>query len=75
MYMCTVMYCRCMYMCTVMYCICMYMYVQEGEGELDRSKEILTFQQACSNIVDSEEQLMEDLRTLIQVHTYSLIYM
>ena len=27
----------------------------------------MTFQQACSNIVESEEQLMEDLRTLIQV--------
>jgi kinesin family protein 2/24 len=38
----------------------------ENEDELDRSKEMITFQQACSNIVESEEQLMEDLYTLIQ---------
>ena len=39
----------------------------QNEDELDRSKEMITFQQACSNIVESEEQLMEDLYTLIQV--------
>ncbi|CAI8026233.1 Kinesin-like protein KIF2A [Geodia barretti] len=36
------------------------------DDELDRSKEMITFQQACSNIVESEEQLVEDLYTLIQ---------
>ena len=39
----------------------------QKEDELDRSKEMITFQQACSNIVESEEQLVEDLYTLIQV--------
>ena len=28
---------------------------------------MMTVQQACSNIMESEEQLMEDLHTLIQV--------
>ena len=36
---------------------------------MDRSREMITFQQVCSKIVESEEQLMEDLYTLIQVHT------
>ena len=44
-------------------CVCF----SQNEDELDRSNEMITFQQACSNIVESEEQLMEDLYTLIQV--------
>ena len=35
---------------------------------------MITFQQACSNIVESEEQLMEDLHTLIQVCTCTCMH-
>ena len=37
---------------------------------MDQSREMITFQQACSKIVESEEQLMEDLYTLIQVYIH-----
>ena len=40
--------------------------VQEGE-ELDKSAELLTFHEAINNLVESEEQLVEEHKAIIQV--------
>ena len=40
--------------------------VKEGE-ELDKSAELLTFHEAINNLVESEEQLVEEHKAIIQV--------
>ena len=44
----------------------MFLSLQEG-GELDKSSELLTFHEAISNLVESEEQLVEEHKAIIQV--------
>ena len=39
---------------------------KEGE-ELDKSAELLTFHEAITNLVESEEQLVEEHKAIIQV--------
>ena len=45
----------------------MYFIFQEAGVELDESAELLTFHEAISNLVESEDLVMEDHRALIQV--------
>ena len=40
--------------------------IKEGE-ELDKSAELLTFHEAINNLVESEEQLVEEHKAIIQV--------
>ena len=52
--------------CPVSVAYIVFLPLQEG-GELDKSSELLTFHEAISNLVESEEQLVEEHKAIIQV--------